>query len=113
MHCILNGFDYGPFSILKMESSSEENDEIFLPVKKRQRTCLIPDQSIDEHTKFWAFIDVYGATKRVRILQLYGRKSFLLFFVVNNLFFFFLSILSSKYIEKSLSFSNTLSSQII
>lgn len=77
MHCILNGFDYGPFSILKMESSSEENDEIFLPVKKRQRTCLIPDQSIDEHTKFWAFIDVYGATKRVRILQLYGRKSFL------------------------------------
>jgi len=40
--------------------------------KKRQRTCLIPDQSINEYTKFWAFVDVYGATKKVRILQLYG-----------------------------------------
>jgi hypothetical protein len=75
MHCILNGFDYGPFSILKIESSTIENDEILLPSKKRQRTCLIPDQSINEYTKFWAFVDVYGATKRVRILQLYGRKS--------------------------------------
>jgi hypothetical protein len=75
MHCILNGFDYGPFSILKIESSSIENDEMLLPQKKRQRTCLIPDQCINEYTKFWAFVDVYGATKRVRILQIYGRKS--------------------------------------
>jgi hypothetical protein len=75
MHCILNGFDYGPFSILKIESSSIENDEILFPSKKRQRTCLIPDQSINESTKFWGFVDVYGATTRVRILQLYGRKS--------------------------------------
>jgi len=72
MHCILNGFDYGPFSILKIESSSIKNDEILFSPKKRQRTCLIPDQSINEYTKFWAFIDVYGATKRVRIVQLYG-----------------------------------------
>jgi hypothetical protein len=76
MHCILNGFDYGPFSILKIESSSKENDEIVYPSKKRQRICSTPEQSINEQTKFWAFVDVYGATKRVRILQLYGRKFF-------------------------------------
>jgi hypothetical protein len=74
MHCILNGFDYGPFAILKIESPSLENDDILLPPKKRQRTCLIPNQSINECTKFWAFVDVYGATKKVRALQLYGRK---------------------------------------
>ncbi len=77
MHCILNGFDYGPMSILKIDSSSEENDEIVYPPKKRQRTCWTPNQSINEQTKFWAFVDVYGATKRVRILQLYGRKFFI------------------------------------
>jgi len=86
MHCILNGFDYGPFSILKIESSSIKNDEILFSPKKRQRTCLIPDQSINEYTKFWAFIDVYGATKRVRIVQLYGRK-FLSNFSLYNLSF--------------------------
>jgi hypothetical protein len=78
MHCILNGFDYGPFSILKIESPSIENEEILFSPKKRQRTCLISDQSINEYSKFWAFVDVYGATKRVRMLQLYGRKSSLI-----------------------------------
>jgi len=78
MHCIFNGFDYGPFSILKIEPSLIENGEINYPPKKRQRTCWTSDQSINEQTKFWAFVDVYGATKRVRILQIYGRKFFFL-----------------------------------
>jgi hypothetical protein len=84
MHCILNGFDYGPFAILKIESPSIENDEILLPLRKRQRTCLVPQESINESTKFWAFIDVYGATKKVRILQLYGGKSFILYYLIRN-----------------------------
>ena len=88
MHCILNGFDYGPFSILQIESSSsKENDEIVQQPRKRQRTCWTPDQFINEQTKFWAFVDVYGATKRVRILQLYGRKFSFISANVTSLFF--------------------------
>lgn len=48
MHCIANGQDYGPFAIIKS------------------------DKTIDEQTKFWAFIDVYGATEKVRVIQVYG-----------------------------------------
>jgi hypothetical protein len=103
MHCILNGFDYGPFAILNIESPSIENDEIFVPSKKRQRTCLVPNQSINEHTKFWAFVDVYGATKRVRILQLYGRKYSKTQSISLSILFIF-----SKYIEKFMSLNDSL-----
>ncbi|UJR22312.1 hypothetical protein I4U23_025374 [Adineta vaga] len=72
MHSILNGFDYGPFAILQTESSVTETDEIYFPPKKRQRTFLNSPKPINEHTKFWAFVDVYGGTTRVRIVQLYG-----------------------------------------
>ena len=106
MHCIFNGFDYGPFSILKIESSTDERS---CPQVKRQRTCWMPEQSITEQTKFWAFVDVYGATKRVRIVQLYGGTCFFFLSIIAAIS----SISSSKFIEKSVSFDDSLSSQII
>ncbi|CAF0980077.1 unnamed protein product [Adineta ricciae] len=75
MHSVINGFDYGPFAILNTESPIIENDEICLPPKKRQRTFPNSSKPINQHTKFWAFVDVYGATTRVRIVQLYGPSS--------------------------------------
>ena len=101
MHCILNGVDYGPFSILKIPSSSSniETGDILISPEKRQRTCISPDQSINKYTKFWAFIDVYGATKRVRIVQLYGRKSFSIYLID---FCFFISFCSLASTLKSL-----------
>ncbi|CAF1421082.1 unnamed protein product [Adineta steineri] len=72
MHCILNGFDYGPFTVLNIGSSTTENNEIILPSKKHQATYMKSKKSINKYTKFWAFVDVYGATKKVRIIQLYG-----------------------------------------
>lgn len=78
MHCILNGQDYGPFAIIKS------------------------DKTIDEQTKFWAFIDVYGATEKVRVVQIYGRKFF------KMILFFSSIVLFSEHVEKSLSFSNCL-----
>ena len=90
MHSIINGFDYGPFAILNTESPIIENDEICcLPPKKRQRTFPNSSKPINEHTKFWAFVDVYGATTRVRIVQLYGRKYFLFQHSYSNFSFVF------------------------
>ena len=62
LHCILNGHDYGPLAILRFGDPVQ-------PVRKRQRTC---GTLVNEQVKLWAFVDVYGATKSVRIIQLYG-----------------------------------------
>ena len=46
MHCILNGFDYGPFAILDIDTPSIENDEIFYPTEKTS-TNLFSTNSIN------------------------------------------------------------------
>jgi hypothetical protein len=73
VHCILNGQDYGPLAILRFGSPLTGNGDSMQPVSKRHRTCAT---MVNEHVKLWAFVDVYGATKRVRVIQLYGGQRF-------------------------------------
>ncbi|CAF0826001.1 unnamed protein product [Didymodactylos carnosus] len=72
VHSIMNGFDCGPFEILRFDNNTDDSDDSHASDQDNSHHRFTSSHKVNSDVKLWAVIDVYGGTKKIRIIQLYS-----------------------------------------